>query len=282
MSILKPFSRVVLACVALLATVSTVRATNYTYAPPPLVGPNVSYNFVGETDTPGFSPAGTEGYFGTPSLGGDALVFNNLDFAAQASNGANDTENGELNVQMALTNPASNSFSVLSIAESGDYTIFNAASAASKVAAVLNLMPSSLQITAVNGVAVAPISVPFNQSFVRDNGTAPDATTPNSLAVTGPVPLIDSGDWHASATFNIAGALANNQLTGRVTGLSLVFDNLLFAASEPGSTVEIQKKLFDITLGTMNPVPEPSSIFLGVLGGLGLVAIGRKKFAKNA
>ena len=67
----------------------------------------------------------------------------------------------------------------------------------------------------------------------------------------------------------------------RVTGLQFTLDDILSGTAEPGALVEITKK--DFLISTNSPVPEPSSIILGVLGGLGMVTVGyRKKFAKSA
>ena len=93
-------------------------------------------------------------------------------------------------------------------------------------------------------------------------------------------PLV-TGTWQGTAQFNITSAVAAAGLAGNpVTKVEFTLDDILLGHAEPGALVEITKKDFLIT---NNPVPEPSSIILGVLGGLGMATVGlRKKIAKVA
>jgi hypothetical protein len=63
-----------------------------------------------------------------------------------------------------------------------------------------------------------------------------------------------------------------------VTKVEFTLNDILLGNAEPGALVEITKK--DFLIGA-NPVPEPSTILLGLLGGLGMATVTlRKKLAK--
>lgn len=286
MSILKPFRHALLACVALLAVSSIAKATTFN-AFGTVAGTVVSYTG-GERDTWSVDPVAPPNWlFGNPVItGGNNLSFTPdpmktpkpLNFSVSSST-VQHFEDGTLSVDINANSPAG-SITLMSIAESGSYMLQNA-TAASTAAAVLNI--AGLSITSIDGgpALVNPIAVNFTESFTRVSGNGPFVAAPNSIVFSGSGPIA-TGVWSGSATFDIAGALAANGLTGhRVTGMSLLLDNILSETSEPNSVVSIDKKSFIITTGGL--VPEPSSIILGVLGGLSLGVVGyRKKVAKKA
>ncbi len=248
---------------------------SFTYAPPAIVGPDVTYTNVSETDTPAVTPP-DDAYFGAPTLAGDGLAFN-PSFRVEASNGGADSEDGTLYVTLSANNLTNNSINLLSISESGDYDLFHATSA-SAVAAILNIQ--GLLITQVNGNTPVNIPVPYTESFANVSGSGPSVITSDSIVYSGAGPLV-SGQWSASASFNIAAALAGADRTGQnVTGLSLVLDNTLQGVSETSSVVEIDKKSFDLIVGTSNPMPSlPDPMSLPLIGAAGLLAVRRRNKA---
>jgi hypothetical protein len=252
-------------------------------------GPNVSYTG-GEIDVQSPDPiAPTAWFFGTPVISG----LNDLNFTSDISStpkpinfrvitpGFERLEDGTLAVNVATTNPLG-SIALMSIVEGGDYLIQNA-TAASTAAAVLNI--TSVKITSINGLAVNTISlVPAEiaESFSHPSGVGPAIINSNSILFSGAGPLV-TGTWQADASFNLTAALNRTGHNGqRVTGLQIVLDDIISGTAEANALVEITKKDFLLSVSS-NPVPEPASIVMGVLGSLSLAVVGlRKKFAKVA
>ncbi|HZZ27473.1 MAG TPA: hypothetical protein VFE46_05645 [Pirellulales bacterium] len=289
MSIMKPFRSVALACTALLALTSLAQATTFNSFGT-VSGSNTSYTG-GERDTWSVDPIppSPTWLFGNPVITSGnnlsftpntALTTKPLNFSVVSS--GEKFEDGDLSVQISATNPTTGNIALMSLSENGDYMLQNA-TAASSAAAILNI--AGLVITQVDGGATAipanGIPVSFTEAFANASGNGTPTISPNSIVYTGNG-LLSSGIWTGSANFNIAGALAGAGLAGhRVTGLELDLDNILSVNAEPNAVVSMDKKSFIITTGGF--VPEPSSIIMGILGGLGLAtAAFRKKFAKTA
>jgi hypothetical protein len=289
MSMFKPFRRVVLACVAVLGLSSMAQATTFNSFGT-IAGSTISYTG-GERDTWTVDPTPPSAtwLFGNPIITGA----NNLTFTPNAaltskplnfsvvSPGTEKFEDGDLSMQIAANSPTTGNISLLSISENGDYMLQNATSASS-AAAVLNI--AGLVITQLDGGATpvpgGGIAVSFSESFVNQSGNGSAVPTPTGIIYSGNGAL-STGIWAGTANFNITGALAGAGLAGhRVTGLELDLDNILSVNAEVGAVVSMDKKSFVIS--TNGVVPEPSSIILGVLGGMGLGLVGyRKKFAKT-
>jgi hypothetical protein len=289
MSIQKPL-RIVLACVALLAVTSIARANNVFN----VNSPNVIYAGA-ETDLQAPNPLPvTDWLFGTPVISPlDDLQFKKvgtpkpIQFGVTSPTGEN-FQDGSLQVDLSLTNPAGNSFALMSISEGGDFFLQHATSATT-VTAALNIF--KVQIKELNGDGqVVSIDIPYTETFARTPGAVPFSlgagpSGPSSITMSGTSPIASTftGNWSGNVVFNIAQALADSGNTGkRVTKIELTLDNILEASALPDAFASITKKDFLLSLGTTNPVPEPSSIVLGILGGLGVAVGYRKKFAKQA
>jgi hypothetical protein len=274
-----------LGVVAVLAMASQARATNFNSYPGPFAGPNVTYVNVMEGDSQNPGPDPTR-LFGTPNLSGDTLQFgqNNTPLGTGLSfrvdvGGAVPVllKDGTLTMDLAATNQLGN-ISALSISEGGGYTILGG-TVATQVSAALQIPFNSaayvggLGISALNGIALAtPIPVNYTEAFAQGAGSSGIfTTTPSSIKFTGP----GGGTWSGIATFDIAGALAAAGRTGqRVTGLTLTLNNVLSGSAEANALASIDKKSFEINV--VAAIPEPSTVVLGLMGGVGLLIGGRR------
>jgi hypothetical protein len=284
MSILNPFRRAVLVCAAMLAMASVAFATPVTNTFGPIAGVNISYSG-SETDNQSPDPPSPTWLFGTPILGGS----NNLHFTSDATQtpkpiqfavitpGGEQLEDGKLSID--ATTLGNSSIALMSITEGGDYLISNG-TATSTAAAILNITSATVTVHVGPGNDVqVPLLPNISQSFTASPGSGPvDTSIPTAIVFSGAGPLV-TGTWQGTASFNIAAAVAAAGLSGdRVTQVEFTLDDILLGNAAPGALVEITKK--DFLIGA-NPVPEPSTILLGVLGGLGMATVGlRKKLAK--
>jgi hypothetical protein len=270
---------------AVLAVATQARATNFINYPGPFVGPVATYVNVMEGDSQN-PPPDPSRLFGTPNLSGDSLKFdqNNLPAGTGLNfrvdvNAATPVllKDGTLTMDIAATSQTTGNITGLSISEGGGYTIVGG-TIATQVAAALQIpfnaaaYVGGLGITATNGITLAqPIPVNYTEVFAQGGGSSGTfALTGNGIKFTGP----GSGTWSGFANFDIAGALAAAGRTGqRVTGLTLTLDNVLSGAAEANALAGIDKKSFEVNIVG---VPEPSTIALALLGGVSLIAGGRK------
>lgn len=224
------------------------------------VGTNVMYLDVTENPKikiPGPLPANL---FGPPILsGGDALVFftNNYPFEATSSNGAPALTDGALSV-IVMAQPGQ-FLTGLEFMESGGFYFVGGTPGGTQASSTI-LSPKMTVLEATAGV----------NSMV--NGTVTYGPNPTgTYASSGGA--FTSGDWEASASFDFTGLVG-------VTKVLLTLDNVLSAVSENGSIAFIDKKTFLID-PTLTPVPEPGTIILGLIGGVGMVLVGRKSWKKK-
>ncbi len=277
-----------LAAAAVLAIATQARATIFNSYPGPFVGPNVTYANVVEGDSAN-PPPDPSRLFGTPNLSGDSLIFsqNNIPLGTGLNfrvdvGGATPVllKDGTLTMNIAATNPVTGNISGFSISEGGGYGILGG-TLATQVAASLQVPFNSsfyvggLGITSLNGVPLGTIiPVPYAESFATGPGsTGAFSATASGITFSGP----GSGTWNGFANFNIAAALAaaGKPANSRVTGLTLSLNNVLSGTAEANAIAFIDKKAFSIN-AINTPIPEPSTIALGLLGGVGLIAGGRK------
>ena len=274
-----------LSAIAVLAMASQARATIFNSYPGPFPGPNVTYVNVMEGDSAN-PPPDPARLFGTPNLSGDALQFgqNNtplgtgLNFQVQVG-GATPVllKDGTLTMDISATNQATGNMTGFSISEGGGYSILGG-TLATQVNAALQIpfnaaaYAGGLGISALNGVALSqPIPVNYTETFAQGVGSSGTfSATPSSIKFSGP----GGGTWTAFANFDIAAALAAAGKTGqRVTGLTLTLNNVLSGSAEANALASIDKKSFQINV---TAVPEPSTVILGLMGGVGLLIGGRR------
>jgi hypothetical protein len=222
------------------------------------IGPNVTYTGVTEVDTQ-LPPPDPANLFGPPTLSGDSLLFNPLNFVVSVAGGSSELQDGRLSMGISTTASPAGQITAFSLTEGGAYGLNGSASTFAREAFVIN----NLFITAINGVSVNPIVVTPTITFTHTGG-ATTVTTADSITFVGDGSL-ESGSWNATAAFNIAGALAANGFAGsRATGLQLSLDNQLSAQSQTGTLAFIDKKNF--LVGPSVGVPEPATFGLALFG----------------
>jgi len=275
-----------LGVIAILGIASQAHATIFNSYPGPFVGPNVTYSNVVEGDSAN-PPPDPSRLFGTPNISGDSLQFsqNNIPLGTGLNfrvdvGGSTPVllKDGTLTMNISATNPVLGNITNFTLSEGGGYGILGG-TLATQVNAALQIpfnpagYVGGLGITSLNGVPLAQIiPVPYTESFTPGPGSSGAFTaTASSITFSGP----GSGTWSGFANFNIAGALAAAGKSGqRVTGLTLTLDNVLSGTAEANSIAFIDKKNFSIS--TVTAIPEPSTVILGLMGGFGLLACGRR------
>ncbi len=274
-----------LGVIAILAMASQARATIFNSYPGPFVGPNVTYANVVEGDSANPPPDPTR-LFGTPNLSGDSLQFsqNNMPLGTGLNfrvdvGGATPVllKDGTLTMNISATSQATGNINAFSLSEGGGYGILGG-TLATQVNAALQIpfnaagYVGGLGITSLNGVALGTIiPVPYTETFAPGPGsTGAFTATASGITFSG----AGNGTWSGFANFDIAGALAAAGKSGqRVTGLTLSLNNVLSGTAEANSIAFIDKKAFSINV---TAVPEPSTVILGLMGGLGLLVGGRR------
>jgi hypothetical protein len=232
----------------------SARGAIITYAPPALIGAQVTYPSVSESSNTNTLPL-----YGAPTVSGNNLVFSNLNFAAVSTNGspALDFVDGQIN--FTLQSDPGSFLQMLDLSEFGDYNV----STTPANPAAMNFVqayenPVLITILAINGVPVTPVNNSSTIMSITNGGTFqnPPSSTPISV----------SGSWTGTADANLASIFNSNQ----ITEIAVSFDNQLAAESQTGGIADIAKKGFDIIPTTTgNPgVPEPSvaSLMLFAIG----------------
>ena len=176
---------------------------------------------------------------------------------------------------MNITAKDDNKIDVLTVNEMGGYVIAGAGgTAATQVNA--NVLGLSVAINAIDGMSVdGPTAIgTMTYYLVSSYVTLPPGggipSGPGVTPVAFPIGGAGDGTWAGTASFNLSDLLVGTQWEGHnVTGASLVFDNLLTAQSETGTVAMIDKKRVWVT-GNCEFVPEPGTIVLLGIGGIGL------------
>lgn len=243
----------VLASVAIIAAANPVaRAGSINYGNFNVPAAGIMFNNVTESSGTDAVPL-----FGPPDPYQIGMDFDPTSFVSSSTGGASDITDGQLNFTiMGLTSPSGYvGITGFSLFEAGDYTLVGTGTVASQVNAGAIIRAT---ITQVNGVAVAPISLPAANASVGFNLAAnPGVVQPWSLGLTFPV----------------------NLPQGQVaTKIEVAIDNSLVSISEPASVAFIAKKDFRIDVAPPTVVgdpfvPEPTSlVLLSMAGVIGLAA----------
>lgn len=255
-------------CVALVGAIGMAQTAKAVVNHGDFVGTNIMYLDVTESPTkiPGPSPAQL---FGAPTVSGNTLDFNPMDFNAEASGGSNELVDGLLSMTI-MSNNAQEYINNLWISEFGAYSLIGGTSGGTQ--AGISIAPVQAKVTHVNGVALgAPIILPRTISYVNGGG-ANETIAFDTMTLESNGGALVGQPWSASVHFDLS------QVPG-ATKIDLVLDNTLFATSEAGSIAFIDKKDFQIWTTV---VPEPGTIILGLIGGLGMILVGRKTLKKQA
>jgi len=173
--------------------------------------------------------------YGPPTPFAVGLDFDPTAFVASATSGGADITDGQLN--FTVMGAPGVGIGSINLFERGDYTLVGTGTIATKAlaGAIINAT-----ITQINGLPVAPISVPASNASVGFNLVAnAGIVQPWSLG-TGLVFNLPPGQF--------------------ATKVEIAIDNSLVAISEAGSVAFIAKKDFRIDI--MPRVPEPTSLVL--------------------
>lgn len=251
------------------------------------IGPNISYTNINEFDSQIVAPpvvnSNPTGLFGQPALnppGSDNLSFPALTFSVQVADGQSELQDGKLNLDISPTAPTGQ-LHTLNFDEGGSWRVLgpNADLEDSPfTTAEATLIFNALQITSVNNVPlITPITVlpTFTETSTAQVGSAFQTYSPGDVTITSEGGT-GIGIWDIGASFNLDAALAQNELTGNVTGVSVALNNELFAQTFNTDSLTlgaIDKKHFTIsgTTTTGPGVPEPASLSGLLIGAAGLV-----------
>ncbi|MCE5269420.1 MAG: PEP-CTERM sorting domain-containing protein [Planctomycetaceae bacterium] len=229
----------------------------------PALGEIVSY-------TSGASPI-----FGDSVQYGDTLLFSPTAFSSSSSgaNGVNMTD-GLLRVWITSAGDISDV-----VVNEGGACFFFGGRPTDLTKAYVGANAAQLFITSVNG---APVTGPLI-SIAGTMQYTPSSADVGSRTFYATDPVSTSG-WQGTMVFQDPGAaLARTPYAGgSVTGVMLVFDNILATASEAGTLAYIDKKWVSITADPTpaSPTPEPGTLtLLATVSLVGLVFATRKRGA---
>lgn len=222
-------------------------------------GATVDFTGIVESTTRNGSagPSDPGALFGAPTVVGDSLRFNPLNFQSSSANGAFDITDGQL-VFTVASRPG-NFISDLNFSERGDYTLAglgNAATNATVSAAIF------IRIEEINGVSVNAINLNGNMVFTPSGGSFELPGEAGTAVI-----------WQGAAAFDIDAYLAGLGISGRATKATVTLDNTLVTFSQSGTISFIKKKQAEGVTVTVLPTPG-TAVLLGLSG---LIAARRKR-----
>jgi hypothetical protein len=249
------------AVMAVLMTSLAARAATISYGNGPVIAPGVQFVNIQESSSTDAVPL-----FGAPaSYFPVGIDFNPVSFGASGTAGAGDFTDGQLNfgANGTFTPSVKVAISQLSVAESGDFTLFGTGTNATQVAAGASI---HVTVTEIDGVALTlPIVLtPVNASVAFNLLGSPGILQP----------------WSLGATLNIAAQLTSMAVpyTYGATKIDVVIDDNLLALSEANSGAFIAKKDFKVsTVNNVVIVPEPVQMSVLVLGAAGFLVRRRRE-----
>lgn len=217
-------------------------------------GVNVSYHNVSETS---MSSGDTEPLFGTPQVLGDSLIFTQMTFSSQASNGVSDITDGKLDMTIAAKN--NNYIDKLKFQEFGDLTLSGSGTVNTKASVASSIFITILGVD--NSSLLFPEFISVNM-LMSDNGNWDIA---NGI-VTGKL-------WNGQLTVDLTTILAQRGITGHATLINFSMDNTLATQSEINTSSYIAKKAAGLQIASQM-IPEPATV--GILGIGGLLLVRRR------
>jgi hypothetical protein len=204
--------------------------------------------------------------YGPPDPFVVGLDFDPTNFTSSSTNVNADVTDGQLNftVQGAVGPDGYVGVSGINVFERGDYKLAGVGTAATSVSASAIVLAT---ITQINGLAVAPISLPAVSASFGDS-------LPGAVAV---------APWSLGLFLDIAGQLPGLGYGANdvATKVEVEINNGLLTTSEAGTVAFIAKKDFRIGL-IPDPVgepfiPEPSTFVLATMVAGGLSLAGRRR-----
>jgi len=192
--------------------------------------------------------------YGAPTLNGDTLLFNPIDFGSFSFNGSSDTTVGDLSLTVEALPGAT--IDRIRFEEYGDVALggFGTSDTYATISANVSIhveelfggIPVSVDLAAA--VVFAPSDGDWN---LQDDG------------------LLFGAVWDGSLFYDVTAALAAHGISGRATRISLAMDNTLHTGSEAGTSAYISKKQAGLGITPMSggdPIPLPSSLLLVGVG----------------
>jgi hypothetical protein len=234
-------------CLAIAALTFTATARGATINYGDFVAPG-GVMFQQVTESSGTDPVPL---YGPPTPFAIGLDFDPMAFTSSSTGGLADITDGQLNFTI-MSSPNGPPINFVSVFEAGDYSLAGLGGNASTAVFAGAIIRAT--ITQVNGLPVAPISVPpVNASFS-------DGLPPNEVAA----------PWSLGLTSNIAAALGPGQ---NATKVEVVINNSLITTSQANTLAFIAKKEFRIDTN----IPEPSTLLITMIAGIGALALNRSR-----
>lgn len=194
-----------------------------------------------------------------PRVVGNMLVFDPIGFQSQSSNGDADLIDSTLTTMiLAETDDIINT---IRIDEFGDFTLGGLTNSEA-IAAV-----GAAFFWSIDEVDNAPVSIPTQIAQLNVTGGGYwERPSDDGTAI----------PWTGTALLNVADLLAQYNIQGTATKISLRFDNTLQTAADEGSNAFIKKKQLKITVDSDTPViPEPATGLIAILA-IGATAARRR------
>lgn len=218
-------------------------------------GTNVTY----QTVTDG------AGLFGAPTISGDNLDFSPVNFELNCPTvgcptGTPTLLDDTLTFKL-LANDPNVGIANITIAESGDTTLFSVLNALGVTSVDLSVF---VQIEEINGVPVVGSNPALSAATTINLGSFSTANGNGTFL------------WGGGTTVDLDAMIALAGLSGRATRVDFSMDNTLTGYAASGATVRIEKKDIDGLTVTGN-VPEPGTALLLGLGLAGLSSIRRTR-----
>jgi hypothetical protein len=192
--------------------------------------------------------------FSTPTVVGDTLEFNPVNFFAEVDPGpGSDITDSEIHTVV----DAQPGFFIdnIQISEEGDFTLVGIPGAFGHAGVGAAFF---FEVLAVDGVLVGDGPIGF-ASMQFTTGSGPNGGQYNLPGDAGTAP------WIGSAFLNINAALAGSPYAGqRATSVRLSFDNTLSAAADQNASSFIKKKEIGGIIIRTN-IPEPSTLAMAAL-----------------
>ena len=201
--------------------------------------------------------------FGAPSIQGNTLDFDPNSFAATVSSTTGTSNTQEVEGRLSFTLMSNDNASALTnlyITEAGDYTLTGLG----------------------NATASASVSTPVEWAIIEVDGSPLTTAvsgqgdlvfTPNGGSYSLPADVGTGVLWEGELDVDIAGFAAANGITGAVTKVEFVMENVLTVTASDGGSAAIFKKDFNgVTIST---IPEPSTFALFAMALFGLMAVRR-------
>jgi hypothetical protein len=250
-----PVSLLVSALAAMPVAAATINHGNF-------IGDTVTYLNVTEFNAePG-------PLFSVPTVSGDTLEFDPVNFFSAANPGAGvDITDSELSTTIV----ADSGFFIenMLIHEAGDYTLTGVpgAFASANVGAAF-----FFQVLAVDGVAVGDGPV-GSVSMQFTSGSGPNGGEFSTLTGDTGVSL----PWEGTAFIDITSAMDASPYAGQdATSVRVVYENTLSTVAAANASAFIKKKVIGgLTIQTN--IPEPGSVVLALLAGVPLVAVALRR-----